>query len=173
MIIAEDIHAVYEHALRLSACHAYDLQCIEYESLERIAAVARGICVEIGTRHGISTLALLRGAEHVYSIDIDKDCAGLFPGDWPWTFICNQGALAAEGWSSPVSVLLIDDNHTYESVSTALAAWAPHLVDHADIFLHDAYPENAIRRAISDFCDPRGLVYGYQGMFGHIAYTLQ
>jgi len=162
------IQALYEHALRLSECHAYDLQCIERSSLELIHKRARGVCVEIGTRHGISTLALLDGAEHVYSIDIDKFCAGLFPPDWPWTFICGEGDKVCEGWELPVDVLLIDGNHTYNSVKAELNGWRPHLAYGADIFLHDAYEGNDIRRAISEFRQQQGIGVRYMGILGHI-----
>ena len=164
------IQTLYEHALRLSERHAHDLQCIERPSLELIRGRARGNCVEIGTRHGISALALLAGAEHVYTIDIDKSCRGIFPPEWPLTFIHNEGAKACNGWTRPVHVLLIDGNHTSEAVRAELEGWAPHLVEGADIFLHDCYLLNDIRKAISEFCKQHSLTVLYHGILGHIIY---
>mgnify|MGYP000157936475 FL=1 len=57
--------------------------------LPLLYASAHGVVVELGTRTGVSTCALLAGVErrggHVWSIDID-DCSQLYADHPQWTF---------------------------------------------------------------------------------------
>ena len=135
-----------------------------------------GHVVELGTRSGNSTSALLAGVEaarrgHVWSIDIaDADV----PGEWReseyWTFLKGD---ALSPWAldltpDTIDVLFIDlDPHSFEQTLAALMMWAPRVSPGGVILCHDTeWPEiNYVRpgaaesevgRALDTFCKLRG-----------------
>jgi predicted O-methyltransferase YrrM len=111
------------------------------------------LVVELGTRGGVSTRALLAAAEfanaHVLSIDID-DCSNI---DLPdrfrrrWTFVRSDDvAFAGEPFSAfcaarklppMVEVILIDTSHLFEHTRDELKSWLPRLGPRGVIILHD------------------------------------
>lgn len=122
-------------------------------------SLARGNVVELGTRTGVSTAALLAGVEarggHVTSIDL-ADCSSLF--DSPhWTFFqsdsCNPDLPGVV--VPPIDLLLIDTEHTVERATAELAFWAPHMHPGGHILLHDPETFPGVRRAVQDFCATR------------------
>lgn len=136
-------------------------------------SLAKGNVVELGTRTGVSTAALLAGVEarggRVTSIDL-ADCSHLFATDL-WTFIqgdsqdnqvaeraCYRSTKAQLGWDSLelIDLLLIDTTHTHEVCSAELALWSSYMRPGGHILLHDPETFPGVRRAVADFCAARG-----------------
>jgi predicted O-methyltransferase YrrM len=115
--------------------------------------------VELGTRTGVSTTALLAGVEarggQVISVDIEE-CGHLFQHP-QWTFIGSDSRNSElPAGLAPVDVLLIDTEHTYEICSAELALWTPHMRPGGVVLLHDPETFPGVRRAITDFCARTG-----------------
>lgn len=141
--------------------------------LPLLYSLAQGNVLELGTRTGVSTAALLAGVEtrggHVWSVDTD-DCSKLFEGHPQWTFVRGDSrdselagmVRAATGVPvSPVDIwcldiLLVDTEHTYENVTAELTLWASYIKPGGSILLHDPETFPGVRRAIMDFCAARG-----------------
>lgn len=139
---------------------AYHTQSDIQHHLGLLYSLARGTVVELGTRSGVSTAALLAGVEarggHVWSIDID-DCSALYAGYPLWTCIQSDSRNAELPVQiGPVDLLLIDTEHTTEMASAELALWAPHMQPGGTILLHDPETFPGVRRAIAEFCAQTG-----------------
>lgn len=127
-------------------------------------SLARGNVLELGTRGGVSTAALLAGVErhggHVWSVDLD-DCSGVAAGHPDWTFIQGSSTdteiakFCAETLDS-IDLLLIDTEHTYEQASAELALWGPHVAPGGHICMHDPETFPGVRRAAQEFADAHG-----------------
>lgn len=104
--------------------------------------------LELGSRTGNSTLALLAGAEesggHVWSCDIDDVTAD--PGGmarWAacgrWTFIRGDDMHPAVRAKLPaqVDVLFVDTSHEYEHTVRELEAYMPRVVPGGVALFHD------------------------------------
>jgi predicted O-methyltransferase YrrM len=125
------------------------LGTIFYESISSCPQ----LLVELGTRDGVSTRALLAAAEianaHVLSIDID-DCSNI---DLPdrfrqrWTFVCADDiAFAGEpfatfcatrGLAPEADVILVDTSHLFEHTRAELENWLPRLRRGGVVMFHD------------------------------------
>ena len=101
--------------------------------------------LELGTRTGFSTLALLYAVDQtdgsVTSIDIDS-CPGAFDNIATagfktnrWTFI-KQDDLTVD-WKDPIDHLFIDTVHTYDHTLKELQKYEPYVVNGGIITLHD------------------------------------
>jgi predicted O-methyltransferase YrrM len=133
--------------------------------LPLLHSTAHGRVVEIGTRSGVSTSALLAGVEQrggrLVSIDID-DCSAHFAGHPLWSFVqadstdARTVALLQEADALPADVLLLDSLHTYEHLTAELNLWAPHVQPGGVILVHDPETFPGVRRAIVEFCEARG-----------------
>jgi cephalosporin hydroxylase len=119
---------------------------------EAVAARPR-LIVELGTRDGRSTCALLAAAEisnaHVLSIDI-ADCANL---DLPerlrarWSFVRTDDVAfagepfaafcAARVFPALADVIFVDTSHVYEHTRAEIAAWVPRLSPAGTMMFHD------------------------------------
>jgi len=119
--------------------------------------------VELGTRDGSSTLALLEAAQkvngHVLSIDIEP-CeeakqkimqSGLAPY---WTFIqADDVALESAQIPAIVDLLFIDTNHIYTQTIAELRKYGGHLRPGSWIALHDYASYPGVSRAVGEFLD--------------------
>lgn len=124
------------------------------------------IALELGTRGGVSTSALLSGLledGHLWSVDLD-DCSALFAGCNDWTFIqsdsCDVARIDAAGLPPLLDVLFIDTAHTEEQTFKELSTWGPRVRPGGVILLHDAYDGSTFPGVIAAcmrYCDPRGL----------------
>lgn len=135
--------------------------------------------VELGTRTGNSTSALLAGVEihrrgHVWSIDIDDpDVPACYAESGYWSFMKGD-ALSPDAvmWAPPqVEVLFIDlDPHSFEQTFAALMMWHKKMVPGGVILCHDTeWPaqfaehqrpgqaESEVGRALDAFCHHVGL----------------
>jgi glycosyltransferase involved in cell wall biosynthesis len=132
--------------------------------------------VELGTRDGNSTCALVIGAAksggHVVSVDHGKgaEYAGETPtwdaltqtsasitgklglGDF-WTIIVKDDVDFAKQYHEEVDLLFIDTEHSYEQTKRELEAWGTKVVNGGMIVIHDtvSFPEQ--NKAIWEFLD--------------------
>ena len=143
--------------------------------LYKIVAESRATrIVELGTRGGNSTCALLVGAAetggHVISVDYGK--GDEYTGDptaWKalaetssaivdklgladfWTLVVKDDLEFAKQYHDQIEVLFIDTSHSYDQTKKELEAWGSKVVNGGFIIIHDtvSYPEQ--NRAIWEF----------------------
>jgi hypothetical protein len=154
--LQSSVRGVYQHWLAQQT----DIQ----HHLPLLNAVARGNVVELGTRMGVSTAALLEGVERhggrVVSIDI-ADCSALFRGHPQWVCIQSDSrhpnlpatvarelGTDAEQW---IDVLLVDTEHTYDQVTAELELWWPLVRVGGYVLAHDTETFPGVRAAIEDW----------------------
>src|ERR1700752_67205 len=129
------------------------------EHLPRLRAASRGNVLEIGTRAGISTAALLLGVEenggHVWSVDID-DCSKVFTGHPQWTFIQSDSrqltstAFGSDGIPS-FDLFFVDGDHSFEGCLHDLTNYGSHskVIMVHDTDCPDTFP--GVRKAVQKF----------------------
>src|ERR1700722_16751931 len=112
---------VFEAALEHSECGTRD-------HLKYLRDVSWGDVLEIGTNTGQSASAFLLNANHVYSVDVNPDCAKNF--DVPnWTFIHADSreiskVLDVVGRNMFFDILFIDGDHSYECAASDLVHYS-------------------------------------------------
>ena len=132
----------------------------EIEYLYRLAKFnsGKGVIVEIGSRKGLSTVALARGSaavdgEKVFAIDPHEPIPEEGYGDNSRDeFLANlrrtqvedfvvplviTSEKAAIGWNRPVRLLWIDGDHRYDAVHLDYSLWEPHLVEGGILAMQD------------------------------------
>lgn len=146
--------------------HWSDIQ----DHLPRLYAAAKGDCLEIGVRSGVSTSALLAGIEerggHLYSIDIN-DCR-IFEGHPCWTFhnVNSQMVNVLPSQIEKLDLLFVDGDHTYEGALADLHNYGPKA---KRIFVHDTDAPDfpGVRQAVDEFVKKSGRKVTYHpGSFG-------
>lgn len=133
-------------------------------------SLAKGNVLELGTRSGVSTAALLAGVErsggHVWSVDIE-DCSQVAAGHSQWTFMQGDSRdalmaaaliedMAIMGAHEGIDLLLIDTFHQYEVTQAELALWGPRVAPGGTICMHDTETFPGVRRAAQEFADNHG-----------------
>lgn len=130
------------------------------------------LIVELGTRGGVSTRALLAAAEvtgaHVLSVDIE-DCGMLdIPARFKsrWTFVQAddiafskqpfEDSCAARGLPPEAGVIFIDTSHAYAQTRAELACWVPRLASPGVIMLHDTNMGAGWFRCLNGKVEPGG-----------------
>jgi len=135
--------------------------------------------VELGTRGGNSTCALVIGASetggHVVSVDHGKgtDRSGKI-GEGPvweflaqtadfirleleledfWTLVIKDDVKYAREYEGEIDLLFIDTNHSYDLTKKELATWGKKVVSGGFILLHDTVSFPGQNRAILEFID--------------------
>jgi predicted O-methyltransferase YrrM len=119
--------------------------------------------VELGTRGGNSTLALLEAARHVdgrvFSVDVDpcleakRRIADADLGHL-WTFIQgNDLDLEPNRLPQPIDLLFIDTNHLYRYTIRELQIYAQYLREGSWIALHDYVSFPGVNRAVKEFLE--------------------
>ena len=137
----------------------YWLNELEIPYLFRKAAEADGPIVEIGAAYGGSTTVLLLGKPRgVRVVSVDSfvgDSMGGFRATAvecraavrqaagealyrDWTLIARPSAEVAATWRSPIGLLYIDGDHSYEGVRQDFECWSPYLLPGASIIFHDS-----------------------------------
>lgn len=135
-------------------------------------SLAHGNVLELGTRSGVSTAALLAGVEkaggHLWSIDLE-DCSQVAAGHPQWTFhqgdstsddtvseVINAAMRADDIFDASIDLLLIDTEHTYEQATAELALWRLYIKPGGHICMHDPETFPGVRRAAQEFADAHG-----------------
>jgi predicted O-methyltransferase YrrM len=138
---------------------------------EAVAARPR-LIVELGTRGGVSTRALLAAADvadaHLLSVDIE-DCAAV---DLPphlrarWTFIRADDIefaakpfadfCAARNLPPSAEVIFIDTSHEYRHTKAELEKWLPRLAPAGIMMFHDTNMGQGWYRSLSGRAEPGG-----------------
>lgn len=155
----------------MSAKAAYEFHLANWsdirDHLPRLYEAAKGNCLEIGVRSGVSTSALLAGIEkhggHLWSMDID-DCR-VFEGHPNWTFLRADSQNVIPFPDIEIfDLAFVDGDHTHEGALNDLRncrAWR--------IFVHDTDAPNfpGVRKAVEDFVEETGrkVIY-HSGSFG-------
>ena len=120
------------------------------------------LIVELGTRGGLSTRALLAAADvagaAMLSVDIE-DCSGVAVPERlraRWTFVKSddiayaaapfEAFCAGRGLKAEAEVIFIDTSHTYEQTRAELAAWLPRLAPAGVMMFHDTNLKPWFRR---------------------------
>jgi hypothetical protein len=160
--------------------HLWDAQ-----GVHRLARLARGPVVELGSYLGKSTLALLLGAakskQRVHAVDpwftSNPDVLGyehtrLFGIDDYLGFCAHVRAhrdrltvVATRGrdvaWQGPpIGALFIDAIHTYEEVRADFHHYLPHLAPRARVAFHDFLPERTAFPGVLRFIEAELLASG-------------
>lgn len=151
-----------QHAYMTACATASDIQ----HHLPLLFALARGNVLELGTRSGVSTAALLAGVEgrggHVYSVDIDPRSAHVAAGHPQWTFRAGSSTdpqTAAQVYRNAggsFQAVLVDTLHTDAQVSAELNLWAPYVAPGGTICVHDPETFPGVRVAVERFCAAQG-----------------
>jgi hypothetical protein len=142
-----------------------------HKHLPRLRREARGAVLELGVRGGSSTVALLAGLEErggmLWSVDVDPASAAVFPNHAQWCFVLadsqDERPVVGAGLPEKLDVLFIDTIHTYEQVRGELATWGDRVVEGGLILFHDTDSYPPIRKAISEWCKPRGVPFEFRG----------
>ena len=130
--------------------------------LPLLFSLARGNVLELGTRSGVSTAALLAGVERhggfVWSVDIDWQCAQVAKGHDQWKFLYadSRSAELVPQVGTPIDLLLIDTEHQYEVAQSELALWGDYISPGGTILMHDTETFPGVRRAAQEFADAHG-----------------
>lgn len=148
--------------------HYYHTESDIQHHLGLLFSLAKGNVLELGTRSGVSTAALLAGVEknggHVWSVDIE-DCSHVAEGHKQWTFIQGDsrdptvvGKLSDPLGGKPagLDLILIDTFHAYEVTQSELALWSSFVVPGGTICMHDTETFPGVRRAAQEFADGHG-----------------
>jgi len=143
----------------------YQIACATQSDIQHhlglLFSLAHGNVLELGTRGGVSTVALLAGVElrggHIWSIDIE-DCSGVLPPHEQWTFVQGDSRdpdLAAQN-VDPFQLILIDTEHVYEITAAELDLWGEHVAPGGVICMHDIVTFPGVRRAAREFAERVG-----------------
>ena len=155
-------------ALARDAAERRDYSNIK-DHLPILKQLAHGTVLELGSREGASTSALLEGVlEHggsVWSVDCDPGFATAWLGHPRWRFVCGDSTnpetiekLRGAGLPDKIDVLFIDTEHTYAQLTREVQTWLPRMAAGGRILAHDteAFPE--VARALEDLSATFSLV---------------
>lgn len=125
--------------------------------------------LELGTRTGESTIALLLAAKELggkmTSVDIDpcneaKEKVRKLGLDPYWNFI--QGDDLKLSWKEQIDHLFIDTSHTYEHTMLEFKKFEPFVRKGGLITLHDIVSHPPVLSAINDFISERNDIRFYK-----------
>lgn len=118
--------------------------------------------LELGTRSGDSTIALLQASKEiggsVTSIDIDsclqaKKLVDDLHLNYNWNFIqCDDLKV---DWNKPIDHLFIDTSHTYDHTLAELKKYEPYVKEGGIITFHDTVSRPPILEAIKKYIEGR------------------
>lgn len=121
--------------------------------------------VELGTRSGESTLALLFGVKEthgkVFSLDIATcdDAKKLVMKnrlDGYWKFL--KGDDLKQKWNKSIDHLFIDSSHTYQQTLSELKKYEPYVKRGGVITMHDPFIYGVKRAVVEYFKDRRDII---------------
>ena len=113
--------------------------------LPEIEKAAKGNILQLGSRDGVSTDALLRGVEKnggfVWSVDCDEAWKDAWVGHAQWKFIHafshEEEKVLAGGVPKELDVIFIDTEHPNETTKKELEIWGRRLKKDGVIIVHD------------------------------------
>ncbi|MDG7010820.1 MAG: class I SAM-dependent methyltransferase [Nitrososphaerota archaeon] len=114
--------------------------------------------VELGTRGGESTVALLMAVKEiggkVFSYDVDecseaKHVIKQYGLEEYWEFTRGDDLFAK--WNSPIDHLFIDTTHTYEQTSKELQRYEPFVRSGGIVTMHDSVSFPEVKQAVQDY----------------------
>jgi hypothetical protein len=157
----------------LSAKPAYEYHLKNWSDIQghlpRLFAAAKGNCMEIGVRSGVSTSALLAGLEEhggkLQSVDINN--CPVFAGHPQWEFHnVNSQTINILLEGEVLDLLFIDGDHSYMGALADLLNYGSRA---KRIFVHDTdapdYP--GVRQAVEEFAKETGRKVTYHsGSYG-------
>jgi len=120
-------------------------QLIRLYELTVNLACKEKVVVELGTRKGNSTRALLAAVNdsggHLYSVDIHRCpyAVKALRGEPNWTFTRSDDMKLVKHWSRPIDHLFIDTSHTFSHTLAELREWGNWVKPYGVISLHDLY----------------------------------
>lgn len=148
--VAQDWNDIRAHLLMLYSLAKH----INWPDPREPRPIRPPLCVEIGTRHGISTLALLMAMREtggkLLSVEIDEYWAGVAREriqaadltQW-WTMnIANSDDFAAD-CPEGIDLLWIDGDHSLQQVTKDLRNYAPKVRKGGLICMHDYFDDIA------------------------------
>lgn len=166
---AQRVLATEAPAAATPAWHAYQQHVHTASDIQHhlplLYSLARGNVLELGTRGGVSTAALLAGVEmhggKVVSVDIDPACANVAAGHPLWAFWHGSSMDASMAqdivtYNGAFDLILIDTEHTMEQAQAELALWGPHVKPGGHICMHDPETFPGVRRAAYEFAAAQG-----------------
>lgn len=162
----------------MTARQAFKVKCTEWSDIQNHMPLlyneSHGNVMEIGTRQGFSTSALLAGIEdhrgHLYSVDI-SDYSSLFYNHPDWTFIRADSIKEVDRLINIIphlDLLFVDGDHTYEGCLSDLRNFGPRA---KKILVHDCecpltFPgvRKACEQYTKDACRSFRIISGSYGM---------
>jgi len=148
----------------------YMQQCATQSDIQHhlplLFAKAAGNVIELGTRSGVSTMALLAGVERhggrVWSVDIDPQSAQVAAGHPLWMFVqassTDMQTTKVLKKALPCDLLLIDTIHTEDHVAAELSIWGHLVKPGGTICIHDTETFPGVRVATERYCAERDWV---------------
>lgn len=135
-----------------------------------------GAIVEIGAYRGASTIALAQGLKEakasltkVTSIDPHSPATGIYGGKFSHedhkiylhnlerfgvthivNHLCENSRSAIENWTSPVGLLWVDGDHSYEGVASDIELWTPFVSNGGTVIFDDVYVGSEVEAAIRE-----------------------
>jgi hypothetical protein len=108
-----------------------------------------GTILELGTEFAMSTgiMRFMAPTAKITSVDV-QDCSSYVKG-LNVDFICKPSEDVAETWDTPIDLLFIDTEHTYDQVTKELNGFAKHVT--GAIMLHDIISVPDVERAVQDW----------------------
>jgi len=154
-------------ALSRTAAERRDFPNIK-DHLPRLKALAHGNVLELGSREGASTSALLEGVSErggfVWSVDRDPACAEAWLGHPSWKFVCGDStspetieALTKAGLPDRIDMLFVDTEPNYDQIVRELQTWLPRMAADGVVILHDTDTFPEVARALCDIAMTFGL----------------
>jgi predicted O-methyltransferase YrrM len=131
---------------------------------------SNGIVVELGTREGDSTRAILAACEDcasdLYSFDIADVCAvvqnttaqlGFGWFDANWIFTMKDSIKAGMDWSLPqADLIFVDSDHSFEVTRAEIVMWHKHVRPGGVMVFHDYWlvrDDCGVKFAVDDFAN--------------------
>jgi predicted O-methyltransferase YrrM len=141
--------------------------------------------LELGLRDGVSTIALLAGAEksqgHVWSVEIEPPGRHVWwRGNGLWTFTLGDDLKPEIAAAQPASIdmLFIDTSHYYEQTLAELRVYVPRINPGGIVCCHDTELDSAaelpadyvgfsVAKALETFCAETGRTWeNHTGSYG-------
>ena len=160
----------------MSAKNAYSHHLENWSDIQahlpRLYDRARGNCMEIGVRSGVSTAAILAGLEdhggHLYSVDINACLA--FEGHAQWSFLRADSIMEADKVKAfipeKLDLLFVDGDHSLSGALSDLRNYGPRA---KRVLVHDIDAPDfpGVRQAVDEFLqETKRRVTYYNGSFG-------